>query len=49
MKQAMFTTVKKTAEDEILCTFEEPQRAATPGQSVVWYKDDYVIGGGFIL
>lgn len=29
--------------------FEEPQRAATPGQSVVWYKDDYVIGGGFIL
>lgn len=29
--------------------FEEPQRAATPGQSVVWYKDDYVVGGGFIL
>ena len=29
--------------------FEESQRAATPGQSIVWYKDDYVIGGGFIL
>ena len=28
--------------------FEEPQRAATPGQSIVVYKDDLVIGGGFI-
>ncbi|MCI6011972.1 MAG: tRNA 2-thiouridine(34) synthase MnmA [Firmicutes bacterium] len=28
--------------------FEEAQRAATPGQSIVWYADDHVIGGGFI-
>ena len=27
-------TVKKTGEDEILCTFEEPQRAITPGQAL---------------
>lgn len=34
--------------NNIMLTFIEPQRAATPGQSVVIYKDDKVIGGGFI-
>ena len=41
-------TIKKTGPDEILCSFDEPQRAITPGQAVVFYKDDYVIGGGTI-
>ena len=42
-------TVKKTADDEILCTFEEPQRAITPGQAVVLYDKEYVLGGGTII
>lgn len=42
-------TVEKTGSDEILCLFDEPQRAVTPGQSVVLYDDDLVLGGGIII
>ena len=31
-----------------LLRFDEPQRAATPGQSAVIYDGDYVLGGGII-
>lgn len=41
--------VERTGEDEILCTFEEKQRAITPGQAVVLYDGDYVLGGGTII
>lgn len=42
-------TVEKIGEDEVLCTFDEPQRAVTPGQAVVFYDGEYVLGGGTIL
>lgn len=42
-------TVEKTGEDEILCTFEEPQRAITPGQALVMYDGEFVLGGGTII
>lgn len=42
-------TVKRTGEDEILCVFDEPQRAATPGQALVMYDGEYVLGGGTII
>lgn len=40
--------IEMMADGRIKTLFNEPQRAATPGQSIVFYKDDFVIGGGFI-
>ncbi len=42
-------TIKKTGKDRLECIFREPQRAITPGQAVVFYQNDYVIGGGTII
>ena len=38
----------KISEDKITVNFKNPQRAVTPGQSVVIYKDDECLGGGEI-
>jgi len=35
--------------DEVIATFDEPQRAVTPGQSAVFYDGDEVVGGGWIV
>ena len=42
-------TIERTGEDQILCVFDEPQRAATPGQALVFYDGEYVAGGGTII
>ncbi len=41
--------VRKEREDRICVTFKEPVRAVTPGQAVVLYEGDYVLGGGTII
>jgi tRNA-specific 2-thiouridylase len=40
--------IEKSGEDEILVSFDEPQRAITPGQAAVFYDHDIVVGGGWI-
>lgn len=35
--------------NQVTLQFDQPQRAITPGQSVVYYLDDYVLGGGTIV
>ena len=42
-------TIEKVSDDTVKCTFHEDVRAITPGQSVVFYQNDYVFGGGIII
>jgi len=41
--------IEKSGDDEVLVTFDEPQRAITPGQAAVFYDGDLVVGGGWII
>ena len=41
-------TIKKLSDEKYEVLFDEPQKAVTPGQIVVAYKDEVCLGGGVI-
>lgn len=47
-QQAVWATVSLMDDGRVLCVFDEPQRAISPGQAVVFYDGDYVVGGATI-
>ncbi|MGD0157660.1 MAG: tRNA 2-thiouridine(34) synthase MnmA [Terracidiphilus sp.] len=44
-----WATLEPAGADEVAATFDEPQRAVTPGQAAVFYEGDEVVGGGWIV
>jgi tRNA-uridine 2-sulfurtransferase len=42
-------TVRQTDENRITVTFDEPQHGVAPGQALVLYDNDRVLGGGWIV
>jgi len=44
-----WATIEMSSKNEVLATFDDPQRAVTPGQSAVFYDGDEVVGGGWII
>ncbi|HMD76214.1 MAG TPA: aminomethyltransferase beta-barrel domain-containing protein, partial [Terracidiphilus sp.] len=47
--ESAWANLSPAGPDEVLATFDEPQRAVTPGQSAVFYDGDEVVGGGWIV
>jgi tRNA-uridine 2-sulfurtransferase len=47
--EAAGAVIEKSDVDEVRATFDEPQRAITPGQAAVFYDGDLVVGGGWIV
>jgi len=41
--------IETGSDSEVVATFDEPQRAITPGQAAVFYDGDVVVGGGWIV
>jgi len=42
-------TVEQITEDRLRVTFDHPQKAVAPGQAVVFYDGDIVVGGATIM
>ena len=42
-------TITPLPNNRVQVTFDEQQRAITPGQATVFYRGDEVVGGGWIV
>jgi tRNA-specific 2-thiouridylase len=42
-------TLESSGDNQVTVTFDDPQRAITPGQAAVFYDGDIVVGGGWIV
>lgn len=42
-------TISPLENNRVRVVFDEPQRAITPGQATVFYQEDEVVGGGWIV
>lgn len=47
--QGEYGMIEALEDGKVRCRFERPVRAATPGQAIVFYDGEYVLGGGTIL
>jgi tRNA-specific 2-thiouridylase len=47
--EAAAATLTMSGDDQATATFDQPQRAVTPGQAAVFYDGDSVVGGGWIM
>jgi tRNA-uridine 2-sulfurtransferase len=46
--QEAMATIQAGADGRVSVNFDEPQRAVTPGQAIVFYEGDAVVGGGIV-
>lgn len=44
-----YCIIEKCSDGKVRAFFEQPVRAAAPGQSICFYDGDYVLGGGIIV